>query len=185
LSLLSLGLWAGGCGNSVDFNGKTDHIAYPHTPSLDEARSFALRATVVWSGEGADKQNLVARRAQGRRDHFLLRIRKDQGGRLELGIGDGRLECGVLLSEPLPADQTLTVEGGFFADSHRLWVRHGAHTASITCPGLAATGDLPLWIGGDPVFGPEGRPFSGQIVSVEVWNGPEMRGAPAFAHPAN
>lgn len=151
------------------FDGVDDLARVEGVDGLDGA---ALTVEVWFTAEpGADKANLLARRAAGGRDSFLLRV-KAPGPTLELGLGDGGREWGTLGRTPIPLGRRTMAAATHDRRSGmvRLYL-DGSPDGEARALAPAATGaDLPLWIGGDPRHGPTGRPFRGVIHAVRLWD---------------
>jgi len=56
----------------------------------------------------------------------------------------------------------------------RLYI-NGHLDTERSCPIPPARGAAPLWLGGDPLHGPTGRPFAGDISELVIWD--HARGA--------
>jgi len=147
----------------LSFDGHDDLAQVQGVTGLD---GDALTVEVWFTpAAGPPQGDLLARRAaRGARDSFLLRV-KAPGPVLEFGVGAGGQEWGLMGHSPLVLGQRSVA-----AATHdrrtgqvRLYL-DGKLEGEGHSTSPAGTGeDLALWLGGDPRWGPTGRPFSGRI----------------------
>lgn len=162
----------------LSFDGIDDYLAIEVTGT--DGPALTLEAWVYPEQGGAPKQNIIARRApqqgpqagpQGANDAFTFRLRQDWGGVLELGLGSPQGTWGTAGKTPVPRDTW-----SFVAMTHdrtrnevRLYI-NGILDKTDHNPFPPGQGELPTWIGGDPLHGPSGRPFKGNMRDLTIWS---------------
>lgn len=157
--------------HSLRFDGVDDVVRVDGLPAL-EGEGYTLEAWVRRETGGQDRMNLLARRRpSGGADTFTFRIRADMGSVLELGLASGGREWGtagrVAIGDARWTHVAVTCRRQmglirFFVD--------GVPEAEARSPIEPGRGDHPVWIGGDPLHGPTGRPFKGFLDEVRVWD---------------
>ncbi len=159
--------------HSLQFDGVDDYASVSHVPGLD-ASGVTVEAWVRPDGPEVPRANILARRDPGGRgDAFLFRIRADMGGVLEFGVSSGGQAWGMAGNTPIPRERWTHVAVSYERSSGtiRLFV-DGELDAERRSPVPALTGEMPVWLGGDPLRGATGRPFAGRIDELRLWDHP-------------
>jgi len=164
---------AGGpeAGHSLRFDGVDDHLSVAAVPGLD-GDGVTLEAWVRPGGPEVPRANILAcRDPGGGGDTFLFRIREDMGGVLEFGLGSAAGEWGMAGQTRIPRDRWTHVAATHDRPTGtiRLYV-DGALDAEARSPVPPLLGELPLWIGGDPLRGAHARPFAGHLDDIRIWD---------------
>lgn len=158
------------CHSPLSFDGVDDYLPVESVSGLD-GPALTLEAWVYPEKPTFPKANLIARRdPKGGNDAFTFRIRWDLNGVLELGLANAGREWGMAGRTPVPQQKW-----SFVAMSHdrnngmvRLYL-DGRLDASQPANIPPGQGEMPLWLGGDPRFGPTGRPFHGSMKNLRIW----------------
>jgi hypothetical protein len=170
LLLLGLGCQPPSSG-SLRFDGVDDLVALEDLPGLPP-QSWTVEAWIRPEPSAQQRPNIVARRSRsGSGDSFTFRLRRDFGGVLELGLANDHDSWGVAGSRPIPEGRWTHVAASWSQAEGRvsLFV-DGSLDASGDCGLTPYAGPAPLWLGGDPLHGPTGRPFSGHIAELRIWD---------------
>jgi hypothetical protein len=156
---------------SLRFDGVDDHAVLEDMPDVP-AEGWTVEAWIKPVHSAQPKPNIVARRApRGGTDSFTFRIRRDFGGVLELGIASAGGTWGMAGQAPIPEDRWSHVAASWDRSEHRMRLFvDGQLDAERDCPIEPGRGTAPLWLGGDPLHGPEGRPFAGWISELRIWD---------------
>jgi large repetitive protein len=158
-------------GHSLRFDGVDDLAVIEQLLGID-GDGITLEAWIRPDGPEVPRANILARRdPAGGGDSFLFRVRADMGGVLEYGVASGSAAWGMAGKTPIPRERwthvAVTHDRG--TGTIRLYV-DGALDAEGHSPVTPLTGEMPLWIGGDPLRGPGGRPFAGNLDRVRIWD---------------
>ena len=161
----------GSANHSLVFDGVDDVLRLDHLDGT-EGPALTLEAWVRLDQTSPPKPNILARRRPGGgADTFLFRVRADRGHVLEFGVGSGRGEWGVASRRAVPQGRWVHVAATH--DRGVGWVSlylNGEREVEVACPVPPGQGDLPLWLGGDPLHGPEARAFSGALDEIRIWS---------------
>lgn len=165
---------------SLRFDGVDDHAVLAAMPDVP-ADAWTVEAWIRPVDSAQAKPNIVARRApRGGTDSFTFRIRRDFGEVLELGIASPQGTWGMAGQVAIPADRWSHVAATWTRSERRMRLFvDGVLDAERDCPIDPGRGAAPLWLGGDPLHGPTGRPFAGWITELRVWD--HARGAAELA----
>jgi len=157
--------------HSLAFDGIDDYVALEHLPGIDGA-GVTVEAWVRPDGPEVPRANILARRdPKGRGDAFLFRVREDMGGVLEFGVANGHEAWGMAGKTPIPRQRWTHVAAVYEREDGAISLYVGGDLdAEGRTPVKARTGEMPLWLGGDPLRGASGRPFAGQIDDLRVWD---------------
>jgi len=157
--------------SSLRFDGVDDLVRIDHLVGLD-GDGWTIQAWIRPEKGAQPKPNLLARRdPKGGRDTFTFRVRQDMGGVLELGLASGGQEWGTAGSSAIPFDTWTAVAASWVrATSTVRFFVNGIPEGERRAPFAPGTGDVPTWIGGDPLRGPTERPFKGWIDEVRIWD---------------
>jgi hypothetical protein len=158
-------------GYSLHFDGVDDHAIIENLAGID-GDGITLEAWIRLDGPEVPRANILARRdPNGGGDSFLFRVRADMGGVLEFGIANKGGAWGMAGKTAIPRETWTHV-----AVTHdrgtgiiRLFV-DGILDTEGHSPVTPLAGEMPLWIGGDPLRGPAGRPFGGHLDRIRIWD---------------
>lgn len=133
--------------------------------------AITIEAWIYPEEGGAPRQNILARRdPKEGNDAFTFRLRQDWGGVLELGLAAQGGTWGTFGKIKVPPSQWSFVTVTHDRQSRQVCFFVNAQPdrcdQSRIPPGK---GELPTWIGGDPLHGPKARPFKGKIKGMRVW----------------
>ena len=172
LALAACGLGRGSSsGGSLAFDGVDDYVALDVMPGLPSS-GWTVEAWVRPEPGEQQRPNIAALRSpRGGAVTFTYRIRQDFGGVLELGLASGGDTWGMAGNAPIPLSRwshvAATWDGA--TSTMRLFV-DGRLDAERTTSLAPAAGIAPLWLGGDPLHGPTGRPFTGSLTELRIWD---------------
>ncbi len=153
------------------FDGVDDSVRLAAMPGLP-AEGWTVEAWVRPAPQSPERANIVAQRSPaGGCDTFTLRLRNDWGGLLELGFATRVDSWGMAGETPVPPEQWSHVAATWDASdrSASLWLngRQDGRRQTRVGPGSC---QAPVWLGGDPLHGPAGRPFAGHIDELRIWD---------------
>lgn len=157
--------------HSLAFDGIDDYVAIDHLPGID-GDGLTVEAWVRPDGPEVPRANILARRdPRGRGDAFLFRIREDMGGVLEFGVANQHEAWGMAGKARIPRQRWTHVAAIYQREEGAIFLYvDGDLDAEGRTPVKAHTGEMPVWLGGDPLRGASARPFAGQIDDLRVWD---------------
>lgn len=167
---------------ALRFDGRDDLVQIVGV-SPPGAEGYTLEAWIRPRRGPSPRPNILARRHPGGEgDTYVFRLRLDRGGVLELGMaGDGEA-WGLLGQTPVPLDDWSHVAATWQAEPPRAQLFLDGKLDAEGVPRVSPTsGDLPLWVGADPLRGPAPRAFCGEMGEIRIWN--EVRPPERLAEP--
>ena len=136
------------------------------------AAGFTVEAWIRPEPGAPPRADIAARRApRGGSDTFTFRIRNDLGGVLELGLASEGGTWGMAGDAVVPVDRWSHAAATWDAASGKVRIfLDGVLDAERDGPIPPGRDPAPLWLGGDPLHGPEGRPWKGWLDELRVWD---------------